>query len=484
MNQLPFASLQKPSLVWLWVAALCSLALCLTGFYLESWPLALSPLLLAGAWLAVYDFSILYYVMFFTLPICLEIEFGSLSSDIPAEPLMLSLLMATVIYYLSKGKKNLVYFKHPFVQFILFQFIWYVVVFIYSTVPLISLKYILAKTWYIAAFLVATFIVVTDVKKFKLAFWCVFYPLLFTIGWTMIRHAMHGFSFESSNHMPAPFYRNHVDYACIVSIFFPLLFVAASWYKPGDLKRILLNVSKLIFLAAIFFSYTRTCWLAVGVALGAYYVFKWRLIKPVLLGCGVGLVIVVAYLSYENRYLSYAPDFKKTIYHSNLSDHLESTQTLNDVSSAERLYRWVAAAEMVKVKPLTGFGQGGFVANYRHYAVSLFTTYVSRNFEHSTVHNYLLFMMVEQGLPGLLLFIAFIAYVLIAGQRIYLQTTDKTEKNIVLGLLVAFVVILFDNTLSDLIEAVKVGPFFYWIIALLIIQDVRNRQRTKSIQEA
>ena len=82
----------------------------------------------------------------------------------------------------------------------------------------------------------------------------------------------------------------------------------------------------------------------------------------------------------------------------------------------------------------------------------------------------------EQGIPGLLLFLAFVVYVLIAGQRIYLQTKDRVEKTIVLGVLVAFVVILFDNMLSDLIEAVKVGPFYYFFIALLIIQDVRNQK--------
>jgi O-antigen ligase len=470
-----FTKLLKNDL-WLWGAALSSIAISLLGFYLEITSLSFLPLLIAGAWLAVYDFSILYYLMLFSVPLCFEIPLGTLSTDMPAEPLMLTLLIAVTVYYLKSESKETAYFKHPFFQFLVFQFVWYVVVFIYSTVPMISLKYLLAKTWYIAAFMVATFIIVSDVKKFKLAFWVLFYPLLFTVIWTMVRHAQHGFSFESSNHVPEPFFHNHVDYACLISIVFPLLFVASTWYQPGAIKRIILNASKVLFLVAIFFSYTRTCWLAVGIALGTYFMYKYKLVKPVLLVMGVGLILAVSFLAYENRFLRFAPDFKKTIYHHNLSDHLESTQTLNDVSSAERLYRWVAAAEMAKAKPLVGFGQGGFVANYRNYTVSLFTTYVSGNFEHSTVHNYLLFLLVEQGIPGLLLFLAFVVYVLIAGQRIYLQTKDTVEKTIVLGVLVAFVVILFDNMLSDLIEAVKVGPFYYFFIALLIIQDVRNQK--------
>jgi O-antigen ligase len=136
----------------------------------------------------------------------------------------------------------------------------------------------------------------------------------------------------------------------------------------------------------------------------------------------------------------------------------------------------VAATQMIKARPLTGFGQGGFVANYRDYAVSLFTTYVSRNFEHSTVHNYFLFLLTEQGIPGFLLFLVFIVFIYIRGQKIYIETQDPEEKKIVLAVLVALVVMLFDNMLSDLIEDVKIGPIFYWLIALLVMQDRKNEK--------
>ncbi|MEN9522730.1 MAG: hypothetical protein RL065_1107, partial [Bacteroidota bacterium] len=220
----------------------------------------------------------------------------------------------------------------------------------------------------------------------------------------------------------------------------------------------------------------RTAWLAILICLPVYFVFKWKLIKPALIAASVVIVLLISFLTFENRYMQYAPDYKKTIMHHNLSDHLESTETLNDVSSAERLYRWVAAFEMGKHKPITGFGHGGFVANYKNYAVSLFTTYVSGNVERSTVHNYLLFIFAEQGLVGLFLFILVSILVLIKAEKIYHQTKSKEQQIIVMGLIISFVVVLFDNMLSDLIEAVKVGPFFYWIIALLVIQDLRNKK--------
>ncbi len=463
---------------WLFAAAFASIACVLLGFYTELYILCLLPVLIAGLAITILNFGTVYFAMLASLPICIPIFIGSLSTDLPTEPLMAILMLCYFIFLLTKrNKEHLQYLTHPLVQIILVQFVWFVVVAIFSTVPLVSLKYVLAKSWYIITFLLVTPLVMKNEKHFKLAFWLMFYPILFVVMYTLYNHWQHGFQFDNSNMMSVPFYKNHVDYACGLSIFFPFLFAASSWYKAGDLKKILLNITKVVFLFAIFISYTRTAWLAVLICLPVYFVFKWKMIKPALIMASVAIALIISFLTYENRYMQYAPDYKKTIMHHNLSDHLESTETLNDVSSAERLYRWVAAFEMGKHKPITGFGQGGFVANYKNYAVSLFTTYVSGNVEKSTVHNYLLFIFAEQGFIGLFLFLLVCVLVLIKAEKIYHQTKNKEQQIIVMALIIAFVVVLFDNMLSDLIEAVKVGPFFYWIIALLIIQDLKNNKK-------
>jgi len=470
-------SFSSNPLQWLYSSAFATIALVLMGFYTQQYILCLVPVLAIGIALTIINFGTVYYLMLASLPICVPVFIGSLSTDLPTEPLMAILMLCYFIFlFTQKNNSQKKYLQHPFIQIIILQFIWYVVVAIFSTVPLISIKYLLAKTWYITAFLLVTPLVIKEVKHFKTAFWLLFYPIFFVTIYTVYNHWQCGFQFDNSNMMSLPFYKNHVDYACGLSIFFPLLFVASSWYKQGDLKKIILQAAQVIFVFAIFVSYTRTAWLAIGLCLPVYFVIKWKLIKPALITASIGLVFFISFLTFENRYMQFAPDYKKTIMHHNLSDHLQSTETLNDVSSAERLYRWVAAWEMGKAKPLTGFGHGGFVANYKHYAVSLFTTYVSGNVEHSTVHNYLLFLFAEQGVIGLLLFLIICMLVLIKGEKIYHQTQNKTEKIIVMGLLISFVMVLFDNMLSDLIEAIKIGPFFYFTIALLVVQDLKNKK--------
>jgi len=60
---------------------------------------------------------------------------------------------------------------------------------------------------------------------------------------------------------------------------------------------------------------------------------------------------------------------------------------------------------MAADRPLVGFGPGAFYESYVPYTLSSFQTYVSDNPEKSGIHNYYLMTSVEQGIPGLILFL-------------------------------------------------------------------------------
>src|SRR5204863_8437894 len=118
----------------------------------------------------------------------------------------------------------------------------------------------------------------------------------------------------------------------------------------------------------------------------------------------LGITIGLTYPFTNNNYLDYAPEFKETIIHDEFGQHLSSTFEGKDVSSMERIYRWVAATRMFKDHPWMGFGPGNFNPYYKSYTVSSFETYVSDNPEHSTAHNYPLLLLAEQGTIGLAIF--------------------------------------------------------------------------------
>jgi len=191
-------------------------------------------------------------------------------------------------------------------------------------------------------------------------------------------------------------------------------------YKKRSFQYKLLSFSRYFFIFAIIFSYTRASWLSLIFAFGAYYIIQYQLIKKAIILSGLLIIAACAWLLYENNYLDYAPNYETTIYHEgDITKHLESTYTMEDISGMERIYRWAASYYMFLDRPLTGSGPNTFYPEYKKYTVSSFATYVSDNPEKSTTHNNFLLILAEQGIVGLLLFVVWIIIVLIRGTKIY-----------------------------------------------------------------
>jgi O-antigen ligase len=144
----------------------------------------------------------------------------------------------------------------------------------------------------------------------------------------------------------------------------------------------------------------------------------------------------------------------------------------------ERVYRWVAAGQMVADKPMLGFGPGTFTKFYKSYTVTGFTTYVSYNDEGSGIHCYYLMTLVEQGWAGVLFFVALVFFVLIKGEIIYHQTTDPARRRVVLTVLLTAVIIDGLNLMNDVVETDKIGSFFFLCMAILVNADLANQQET------
>jgi O-antigen ligase len=131
---------------------------------------------------------------------------------------------------------------------------------------------------------------------------------------------------------------------------------------------------------------------------------------------------------------------------------------------------------MTSEHPFIGFGPGNFYTFYKSYTVTSFQTYVSDNPEKSGVHSYYLMTLVEQGIPGLVLFLIFCAYILLHGEALYHQLALEKEKQIVMMALLSQIIIMALLLINDLIETDKVGPFFFMNIVLLVSMDLYGKK--------
>ncbi len=453
--------------------------------------------LLAAVWLEAYYFiavpfaavffytgwqytNAVFFLLLFSLPFSAEIQVSStLGTDFPDELLMLftaGLFFCYRVY--SPGILPGRMIRHPLIITLLVTFIWSVVTVLSSADVLISAKFLLAKCWYLAAFVLAPLIVFRDKKAIKTAVLVMAIAMLALTLITMVRHYQYGFSFAGINDALQPFFRNHVSYSAMLVCIIPVFFAFYKLSESKKVKNILIVVIAGLFVA-LFLSYARGAWLALVTGLIAWWLIRKKMMVNIYL---ITIIVVVASLFWikaGDRYLEYAHDYRTTIFHQDFREHLRATYEFKDVSTAERFYRWIAGVRMIKDDPLTGFGPNTFYDNYKPYAIPAFKTWVSDNPEHSTVHNYFLMITIEQGIPGLLFFLLLAGAMLYYAQRLYHRAEDPFYKMTAITTGVIIVMILTVNFLSDMIETDKVGSLFFLCFSMLIVTDIHSRLREK-----
>jgi O-antigen ligase len=466
------------------IVASCWLCAAFDSFY----PLLISPLILL-IYISITDFRSVYFLLLACIPLSVEIELpNGFSTDLPTEPLIVGLMLIYGLYAFKNGKiplraiawqkgKNKI-FQHPITLLLLMHLSWIFITVINSENFFFSVKYFLAKIWYIVTFYFLTALLIREKKDFKRLFWSIALPLSMAVGITLFRHALIDFSFEDVNRVMYPLFRNHVMYGCIVVVFIPYIVLGISWQKRGSFLWWFLIAVFLMFLAAIQYSYTRTAYVAIIAAVAYYFVVKFRLTKFVVGLAATGMIVFVAYIVNGNKYLDYAPKFEKAITQTQFNNLLEATAKGEDISTMERVYRWVAGFRMVGEKPYMGFGPNNFVNFYKSYTVTSFKTYVSDNTDGSTVHCYYLLLAIEEGIPGLVIFLMLIFYALIKAEQVYYKIADD-YKGILMATLLSFVIVLTLNLINDIIETDKIGSFFFMALAMIANLDF-NTSKDKS----
>ncbi len=445
-----------------------------TDFYL----LLALPMAFLVVYVAIVDFRVLFYLLLGCLPLSTELYFDNgMGTDFPSELLIIGLMGVYLLYaFRHSDRIDGRFFRHPISILLALHLGWIMVTAVTSSYLMISIKFVLAKIWYIVTFYLLAGHLLRTKADIKRVFICVFFPLIFTVIVTLIRHSAYGFSFEDVFRVLHPFYRNHVNYACLMALFFPFVWYAVFWYKDRPFARNALLLVIPFLLVAIYLSYTRAAYVALILAAGVYVVIRLRWMKY-MLGAAVGLLFLgVAHLSHKNNYLDYAPDYERAITHKEFDDLLEATYKLEDISTMERVYRWVAASFMVVDKPVMGFGPGNFYHFYHGYTVSRFQTYVSDNPEKSSAHNYYLTIALEQGIPGLFIFLLLCFYALIRAENAYHRTKSRDDRTYLLAATLSFVIILSVLLINDLIETDKVGAFFFLMLAIIVNWDLKTKE--------
>ena len=330
---------QDVTLFWAF-AILTILSATLSVVLYEPWPLVL-PCLVLAALFSLNSLRQLYFLFFFVLPFSIEIQIGSIGIDLPTEPMMIG-LMGLGVLLLAKNLKEVkaALWTHPIAVVIFLHIMWIGLTALTSTYPIVSLKYLLAKLWYLIPFFFLPQLLFSKEIQYRKLFKILSVSMFIAITYVLIRHAREGFSFAESNNVLSPIFRNHVNYALMLIAFLPyywhVLQTSFSKYKLIGWGLLL------ILIMAIYFSYTRAAQMSIVLVVVYYWVVR---LKQTVLCVGLALAMLVGlsvFLSWDAKYLEFAPNYENTIAHKNFDNLVEATAKMEDISTVERFYRWIA----------------------------------------------------------------------------------------------------------------------------------------------
>ncbi len=444
------------------------------------------PFALILAYQTLINYKTIYFLLFATIPLSTEVYFSNgLSTDLPCEPLIIGLMLVYLLQVIARP--NLIdgkFWKHPLTILLLAHFLWTVFAALLSSNQSVSIKFTLAKFWYLASFFFLTGHLMRNEKQAWNLWWWIMIPLTLATTKVVLHHATMDFGFKEINKATGPFFRNHVNYAAILALILPLLWFFWGRYKRWTMPWWILAMSTFILFFGMMTAYTRAAYVALVLAAGVYVVIRMKLIKWALIGATIVVPLFFGYMIYNNKFMDFAPS-ERTISHEGFQDIVAATYKLEDVSTSERYYRWVAGMRMITEHPFTGVGPGNFYFFYKGYTLNRFSTYVSDNPEKSGIHNYYLMVLVEQGWIGLIFFVLMVFYTLILAERVYHESGDNLKrKGLVMGLALLLTVIDAFLLMNDMIETDKVGSFFFFSMAILINLDLLNKKEKKQSEIA
>jgi O-antigen ligase len=451
---------------------------CIASLLLLQPAVMVVPFVVIGFLWICHEPFLLFYLLVASIPWSIEYNFTeTLGTDLPTEPLMLLTSFSVLCFLIYHRRKKPLEGtgRSMLLVFLLLQLAWIGASAWFSTNFVLSLKFFLAKTWYLGAFIVTPLVLFREKKNLVRTAQVLAVSMLILVVRTMFRHAATGFTFGMINNALWPNFRNHVNYSAVLACMVPILVAGFHFAKTKTWKRVM-RAAIALSLLAILLSYARGAWLMLLVGGAAFVLLRFRVLMH-----GFFLAIVVIsmgsfWLIENSRYMRFANDYNTTVFHTNFQEHLKATYEFKDVSTAERFYRWIAGVRMIKVHWATGWGPNTYVKNYKDFTIPAFKTWVSGNPEKSTVHNYYLFTVIEQGFGGLFILLVVLCYAFYIAQKIYRRSPDPLWRAAVAVAAVILTMHCAVNFLNDLVETDKLGSIFYLCIATLIAAEIQFRK--------
>ena len=346
--------------------------------------------------------------------------------------------------------------------------------------PFVSVKYIIARLWFIGVFFYLGFLIFkSDSKYFKIFIWAFIVGLFIVSSYTLIKQLGLGiFNQKAANGACAPFFIDHTSYGATIAFLIPML-VCLIFISRSFVSRLLLSLLTVFFLFALVFSYSRAAWLSVAVAGGVWFIWFLRIRFSFILFGSLFVAILLFFFQFEiGRWLR----SNTTDSSGDLKKHLNSALNVStDASNLERINRWNSAIRMFKERPMFGWGPGTYMFCYAPFQRSYERTIISTNFgTGGNAHSEYLGLLSEAGVIGALSYVLILIFTFYRGFYISRKINDRTSRILLLGALLGLVTYAIHGGMNDFLDMDKIATPFWGFIAFIAALDI-NLKRNESV---
>lgn len=439
------------------------------------------PFVLIAGWILVFQLKTFYWLIPALVPISVNLTDigGGIGFSLPVEAFIWLLSLLLAVKYCFEPILDVRIFRHPITWLIGLQTFWVFVTFVLSTENLVSAKFMLSRIVYVWVFYFFTAGVFAESRNIFRFHRLYLFSILPVILYALWKLSMHGFAQKYSPAMSQPFYSDHTVYGASIAMILPATLLLWHHRKkiemPQWVRGALAPVSFLLLVAALF-SYSRAAWLSLVVCAGFYVLMRLRVpflaILTLLVLAGGG-----AYLLRDEILVRMEANQVKG--ERTLVSHAQSiTDVDRDESNKERINRWTAALAMYRDKPLTGFGPGTFESHYGIYQTSLTMTRIStKQGNKGDAHSEYLGVLAEQGMPGLIIWIAMVLGSIATGMRAVYRAQTHPERIAALGILLGLITYFVHGAVNSFLDIEKVNSLFWSSLAALVMLEFRTRRQ-------
>jgi O-antigen ligase len=442
----------------------------------EFWYAFLLPPVFLVVWLTLYRLDWAMWIIVFATPISVNLTdlTGGAGLSVPTEPMLVLVTLIALIKMILKGEFDRNIIRHPISIAIYLYLIWMLFTAITSQLPLVSLKQLATRIWFIVPyyFVLAHLFVKNDRNKLTFL-WLFLITLTVAATYTLVIHSQYGFTKKTSTWVMFPLFKEHTSYGAVLALMYPaalyLTFRKSSW----GFKAIAGAMLAILTLATVL-SYTRAAWLSLVGAGAVYLIYLFRWSKTTVWSLAV-LAVLIAVFNFS--WISSKFERNTTDSSDDLNEHIASvTNVSTDASNLERINRWNSAIRMFQDRPILGHGPGTYMFLYAPYQKPSEKTIISTNAgDRGNAHSEYLGPLAESGVLGLLTFLGLIISVIAVAVNAYARTQNSTLKSLVRVALLGLITYFLHGFLNNFLDMDKASAPFWGFFALLASISVKSK---------